>query len=47
MATEGKRTGRPIGSGLGKYTINPNRIRMGGRPKIIKTPEQVGEQKKT
>ena len=47
MTTKGKRTGRPIGSGLGNYTINIDQERKcgTGRPKIIKTPEQIEEQR--
>ena len=39
--------GRPIGSGMGKYTINPNQKRKGGpgRPKLNLTPEEIEERK--
>ena len=47
MTTKGKRTGRPVGSGLGNYTINISQERKcgTGRPKIIRTPEQIEEQR--
>lgn len=36
-----KKRGRPVGTKTGKYTINPDQRRSGGRKKINKTDEEL------
>ena len=49
MSNTTKHVGRPIGSGIGKYTVNPNQKRKPGpgRPKLSLTPEEIEERKVT